>query len=91
MRKVRVRSMEDYDALPEGEWVEVVGRMKWDVPDPGIRVENGLLIVPLSRDVEAQLKPRSGEKLWARVSRSKLIVERKSESKAPGRRKKPAA
>ena len=25
MRKVRIRSLEDFDKLPEGEWVEVEG------------------------------------------------------------------
>jgi hypothetical protein len=78
MRKVRIRSMEDFDALPEGEWFEVRGGMKRKAGRAAIRIEDDHLVVPLPREVQAQFKASRGERLEARVSKGTLIVRHKA-------------
>lgn len=77
MRKVRIRSMKEFDALPEGEWVEVVGGMKWKVPGEGVRVEKGELVIRLPRQVRKSFKAKPGEALEARLSGESLVVTRR--------------
>ncbi len=77
MKRVRVRSMEEFRALPEGEWVEVIGGMKWSVPDEPVRVEKGKLVVDLSKGVRKAFKAKPGETLEAEISGKSLVVTRR--------------
>jgi len=81
MKRVRIKSAEDLEALPEGEWVEVVGGMRHRFVDETIRVEKGSLIVPLSRELRREFKPSPGEPLEARVRNGKLVVKRRGRAK----------
>jgi hypothetical protein len=70
MKKVRIRSMDDFEKLPEGEWVEV---------------EGGDLEVDLIEEVEAKLiisdegvKIPVGEELYKRLKDKKISVVQES-------------
>jgi hypothetical protein len=91
MKRVRIRSAEELDALPEGEWVEVVGGMNVRFIDETLRPQKDKLVVPLSKAAAAQFAPRRGERLTARVSKGKLIVERHGPTRRRSRPRKRAA
>jgi len=74
MRKVRIRSMADIDALPEGEWVEVPDGMKWLVPEKYRRPANREVVIPLPRGAKKKLNARAGDVLEARVSGESIVV-----------------
>ena len=74
MRKVRVDSMADFDALPEGEWVEVPDGMKWLVPENPVRIERGKLVIPLPRGAKKALNARMGDVLEARFAGKSIVV-----------------
>ena len=78
MKKVRVRSIEEFRSLPEGEWVEVIGPMKWEVPGIAgdVRVEKGALVIRLPRRVRKSFKAKPGDALEARLSGESLVVTR---------------
>jgi len=78
MKRVRIKSAEDLETLPEGEWVEVAGGMRHRFVDETIRVEKGSLIVPLSRELRREFKPKPGESLEARVRSGNLVVKRRA-------------
>jgi len=70
MKKVRIRSMDDFEKLPEGEWVEV---------------EGGDLEVELVEEVEAKLiisdegvKIPVGEELYKRLKDKRISVVQES-------------
>jgi hypothetical protein len=76
MKRVRIQSVEDLEALPEDEWVEVVGGMKFRWAKEPMHVEGRKLVVPLPAGVRRQFRPKKGEVLRARLSNGDLIVER---------------
>lgn len=90
MKKVRIQSVEDLEALPSNEWVEVEGGMKFRWAKGPKRPQGRLLVVPLPPKVRKQFGAREGEILDVRLSNNNLLVTRKGEGKPP-RRKKPAA
>ena len=70
MKKVRIRSMDDFEKLPEGEWVDV---------------EGGDLELELIEEVEAKLiisdegvKIPVGEELYKRLKDKKISVVQES-------------
>ncbi len=69
--------MAEFDALPEGEWVEVIGGMKWSIPEEPVRVEKGKLVVDLSKGVRKAFKAKPGETLEAEISGQSLVVRRR--------------
>lgn len=69
--------MAAFRALPEGEWVEVIGPMKWCVPDEAFRVEKGKLVIQLPQGVRKALKAKRGESFEARLSGKSLVVTRR--------------
>lgn len=81
MRRVKAKTWEDLDALPEAEWVEVVGGLDIEVFD---RTTGGLsarVVIPLKPADARRLKPRRGEVLEATLrGRNLELVRRK-----PGR------
>ena len=83
MKRVRIRSVEDLEALPEDEWVKVIGGInaKW-VEEPEIEVDGETLIVPLPPRIRRQFKLGKGEVLQARISRGNLIVELEQRQRA---------
>ena len=82
MKRARVRSIEEFRALPEGEWVEVIGGMKWNVPEDAVRVEDGDLVVRLPPRVRKEFKAKPGEPLHARLSGKSIVVTRKRSKRA---------
>ena len=74
MRKVRIRSMADFDALPEGEWVEVPDGMKWLVPAEFARIATREVVIRLPRGAKKKLNARPGDILEARVSGESIVV-----------------
>ncbi len=82
MRKVRIRSMADIDALPEGEWVEVPDGMRWLVPKGFVRKADREVVIRLPRGATKKLNARPGDVLEAQVSGESIIV-------TPSRSKRP--
>lgn len=87
MKRVRIRSAEDLDALPEGEWVEVVGGMKFTSVYGPFRVDEDKLVVELPEHVQKRFKRRSDQELHARITKGELIVTRRPKDQAKRRRK----
>jgi len=86
MKRVRVRSMEDLRALPEGEWVEVIGPMKWNVPEKTtITTKGRSVVVDLPGRMKDELPFEEGEKLEASIRKNTLVVRRPT--RRNGRRK----
>ena len=86
MKRIRARSWQDLDALPEGEWVEVVGGLDLEVVDATGPRRPARVVIPLGPEVARSLKPRTGEVLEATVKgRSLELVRRRSRPKKPAR------
>ena len=77
MKRLRVRSIAEFRALPEGEWVEVIGAMRWNVPEETVRVEKGDLVIRLPNPVRKAFKAKPGDALEARLSGESLVVKRR--------------
>lgn len=86
MKRVHIQSVEDLEGLPEDEWVEVVGGMRFRWANAPIHMEGRKLIVPLPSKVRKQFRPRKGEVLHVRLTKGSLVVER-----ATARRSKPSS
>ncbi|MDI6902533.1 MAG: hypothetical protein QMC77_02205 [Methanocellales archaeon] len=71
MRKVKIKSMEDIEALPEGEWVEVPkglhAKFYYEVSKKGDK-----LMITLPKGVSKKLK---GE-LFAFFDDDKIVIEK---------------
>lgn len=75
VRKVRINSVEDLEAIPEDEWVIAEGGI--NVPFDFSEYEKGgrALRIRLPPAVLRKLRPRRGRRLSARISRGELVVE----------------
>lgn len=83
MRKVKIRSVEEMMALPEGEWVEVPDGPDLEVSYQGsVRVGRDRLTVELPEGAGADLRPWTRGPLRARTLNGKLILERGAEEGA---------
>ncbi len=81
MTKRRIRSAEDLEALPEGEWVEVAGMdVEWVEEPP--RGRSARVVIPLDPNIASSLSPRSGEVLEARLKGENLELVRRRRAKA---------
>lgn len=89
MRRVRFRSWKEYDALPENEWVEIVGGMPFRfVHATTLRISSGKVVVEVPKYLVRDLRLKPGDKLFGRVERGQLIISRRAARGAP---KKPRA
>jgi hypothetical protein len=83
MRKVRIRSMADLEALPEGEWVKTVDGLRWNVPVPTtIEATDTRVDVAVPEDARAGFPFREGERLEATLKAGVLRIRRPSARKA---------
>jgi hypothetical protein len=86
MRKVRIRSMEDLKALPEGEWLEAVDGLRWNAPHPTrMEATRRRVDIEVPESVRAEFPFREGEELKASLRGSVLTVRRATPAK--GKRK----
>ncbi len=76
MRKVRIETVEELEALPEGEWVSVPEGMKVDWSYEAFALKGTKLDITLPDGVAKQLKSRHGTKLRATLRGRHLIVEK---------------
>ena len=77
MRKVKIRTVEDMMALPEGEWVEVPDGLDLEVTYDGtVRVERNRVTVQLPKGALGRFAQGNGD-LSVRVHRGQLIIERR--------------
>jgi hypothetical protein len=77
MKRVRIHSWNDLEALPEGEWVEVEEGLKFKfVRAPRAR-RGTRAVIPIGRRMARSLKPRAGEILKAEIKGDKLVLERR--------------
>lgn len=74
MRRVRLRSKEDWDALPEGEWVEVAkgGWRPTIVYHASLEFRKRIMIVHLSEIPRSSLK--EGETFQAQVRDGRIVL-----------------
>lgn len=87
MRRVRLRSWADFDALPEGEWVEVVGGMPVTFTyETHLKAESGRLLLRIPTSVRKRFKLREGEDLHVSFANGTLVARRRAKRRGrPGR------
>ena len=87
MRKVRIQSRADLEALPEGEWVEVPRGIEFDaIIDDSGAPDRRRVVIPLDADTARRLRPRAGEVLEATMKGSQLeLVRRRTQRRKPSR------
>lgn len=76
MKKAKLESIADFDALPEDEWVELDGGLKVGLVFDGMRVEDGKLLINLPGSILRQFKAKGGRPLKARIAGRRLIIEK---------------
>lgn len=87
MRKVKIRTVEEMMALPEGEWVEVPDGLDLEVAYEGtVRVEGNRLTVDLPKGAAKELGSFARGPLRAEILNGKLVVERKPDPAVQKRR-----
>lgn len=88
MRRVRIRSWKDYEALPEDEWVEIVGGIRFRIVHAtALRISSGRVVVEVPKYLVRDLRLKPGEKLSGRVERGRLIISRRAGRAASRRRR----
>lgn len=75
VKKARVDSIEDLEALPEGQWVEVPGGINVEFDYGRFEPEGKALRIRLPRGVARRLKAKPGARWRARISGDDLILE----------------
>jgi len=85
MKRVRVRSWAELDALPADEWVEVVGGVDLRVIDGTRSGRRREVVIPVGRKVARSLAPRLGEVLEARVRGTDIVLIRRRARGRPSR------
>jgi hypothetical protein len=76
MKRMRVRSMDELQSLPDGEWVEVIGPMRWEIEASVLEVNGEGVVVKLPAGVPRKLKGKKGARLNAQYSKGNLVIER---------------
>jgi hypothetical protein len=83
MTKRRIRSVQDLEALPEGEWVKVAGMdVEWVEEPP--RGRSARVVIPLDANIASSLAPRPGEVLEARLKGRQLELVRRRRRRSQG-------
>jgi hypothetical protein len=86
MKKVRIRSMDDLRALPEGEWFEAVDGLRWNVGLKTVmKATEHRVHIDVPTSARAGFPFRDGEKLEATLRGGVLTVKRPARGK--GKRK----
>ncbi len=75
VRKAKIDSVADLQALPEDEWMFVPGGVHVEFEYEGFRVEGRSLRIRLPQSVIRRFRPRRGARLSARISDGELIIE----------------
>ncbi|HEX9710660.1 MAG TPA: hypothetical protein VGB42_11940 [Candidatus Thermoplasmatota archaeon] len=87
MRRVKIRTVEDMMALPQGEWVEVPDGLDLEVVYEGtVKVEKDKLTVEVPGGAAKELRPWTGGPLTAKLSQGRLIIERRARKRRQRRR-----
>jgi hypothetical protein len=76
VKKVRIESVEDIEALPEGEWVRVPAGIKADWIDDDFTVSGNGLEIQLPPAIAKQLRAEHGTRFRATLRGKRLIVKR---------------
>ena len=76
MKRIRATAWDDLDAIPEGEWVEVVGGLDLKVTHPKNTRVGARVVIPLNPADARALRPRKGEILEAPVRGRNLELVR---------------
>lgn len=82
MKRVKASTWEELDALPEGEWVEVVGGLDVVSVEGRGRGRTSHYTMALDPEIARHLRPRSGEILEARLRGRKLELTRRKRKPA---------
>ena len=75
MKRMGVRTVEDFEAMPENEWVEAMGPLKFRWVNDKVRVKGDTLVVPLPESVRKKFRPKEGQVLRARVAKDTIVIE----------------
>ena len=76
MRRVKIESAEDLEALPEGEWVHVPGGIKADWFGPDGTPMDEAFVITLSADVARDLRRKQGTRFSATLRGKKLLLRK---------------
>ena len=75
VRKVRIDSVADLEALPEDEWVVAPGGINVKFNYDAFQSDGESLRIRLPPSVLKRLRPKRGRRLTARISKGELVVE----------------
>jgi hypothetical protein len=81
MKRLYRPGVEELGAIPEGEWVEVVGGLKFRWVDEKVHVRGRELVVPLPANVRKKFRAKEGEVLRARIKAGAVVVQRSPRKK----------
>jgi len=82
MKRVRAKSWQELDSLPEGEWVEVVGGLDIEVTDATGQSGEERIVIPLKPSDARRLRPGKGEVLEARLHPKSVELVRRRRKRA---------
>jgi len=82
MKRLYRPGVEELNAVPEDEWVEVVGGIQFRWADEKIHLKGSDLVVPLPASVRKKFRPKEGEVLRARVKAGAVVIQRSPRKKA---------
>jgi hypothetical protein len=82
MKARTLRTWEDLEALPEGQWVQVEGGISVQWIDKTTPRRRARVVIPITRRLAKSLTPKKGEILEAQVEGDRLVLVRRK-----GRRK----
>lgn len=75
VRKVRIDSVADLEALPDDVWFEAPQGINIPFDYSSYRSEPMALRIKLPAAVLKRLRPRRGRRLTARISKGELVIE----------------
>ncbi len=75
VRKVKIDSIADLDAIPEDEWVVAPDGINVPFDYEHFHVEGRAVLIRLPSSVLKELRPRRGRRLRALISKREFVVE----------------
>jgi hypothetical protein len=76
IRSVRIETVEDIEAIPEGEWVHVPAGIKAEWLEPDEDEADGGFEIRLPASVARRLRLRQGTKFYATLRGNRLLLKK---------------
>jgi hypothetical protein len=83
MKRVRIRSLADLEALPDGEWLHAIDGLRWNVPyEATVDASSAKVSISVPKEAVERLPFREGEPLKATLRHGVITVRRAGKRKA---------